>query len=97
MTAFLEKVARGIIRAELGSRYPSLGTEDDVHVTQADMVRARAAVEAMRMPSEEMIEAGENDGGHSVYRWRWWAKLSGVDGVYRTPLGWVSFRSRMVE
>ena len=31
---------------------------------------ARAAIEAMMEPTDEMVEAGENDGGHSIYRWQ---------------------------
>lgn len=30
---------------------------------------ARAAIKAMREPTHEMVRAGEEDGGHSIYRW----------------------------
>lgn len=65
MTAFLEKVARGICH-EMYGPFDSMGERDKVKAMSA----ARAAVEAMRMPNEAMVEAGENDGGHSVYRWQ---------------------------
>lgn len=30
-----------------------------------------------------------------TYRWRWWASLSVVNGLFRTPMGWVFMRSRL--
>jgi hypothetical protein len=54
----LEEVARAIARVMNGSICPDVRTADDVPLTPEDLYAAAAAIAAMRVPDEGMIEAG---------------------------------------
>lgn len=58
ITPELERAARAVARAMIGSAAPTIGTADDVVVQPEDFDAARAVLRSLLPPSEGMVEVG---------------------------------------